>query len=150
MGGGFLANGEIYRGQDGAHPEVGHQSIHFRCSNPSAVQCECGLPDCLEALISGNGIRRIYGKPAEKLNREDWEEVAYNFGQGLRNMAALYTPEVIRVGGGVAVGGGEAFINAARKVMEEHLRLVPAPQVQLSHLGYDTALQGAIALALLK
>lgn len=150
MGGGFLANGEIYRGQDGAHPEVGHQSIHFRSSNPSAVQCECGLPDCLEALISGNGIRRIYGKPAEKLNREDWEEVAYNFGQGLRNMAALYAPEVIRVGGGVAVGGGEAFINAARKVMEEHLRLVPAPQVQLSHLGYDTALRGAIALALLK
>ena len=34
MGGGFLIDGKIYRGQDGAHPEVGHQSIHFRCSNP--------------------------------------------------------------------------------------------------------------------
>lgn len=148
MGGGFLMDGKIYRGQGGAHPEVGHQSIPFRCSNPSAVQCECGAPDCLEALVSGNGIRRIYSKSAENLNPEEWEEVAYNLGQGLRNMAALYTPDIIRIGGGVAVGGGETFIDNARKVMEEHLRLVPAPQVGLSGLGYDTALRGAIAIAL--
>src|SRR5512138_2045917 len=37
MGGGFLVDGKIYRGQGGAHPEVGHQSIHFRCSNPAAI-----------------------------------------------------------------------------------------------------------------
>jgi predicted NBD/HSP70 family sugar kinase len=150
MGGGFLVDGKIYRGRGGAHPEVGHQSIHFRCSNPSVVQCECGVPDCLEALVSGNGIRRIYGKPAEQLNSEEWEEVAYNLGQGLRNMAALYAPEVIRIGGGVAVGGGERFIGKARRVMEEHLKLVPAPRVELSQLGYDTALRGAIALAIAK
>jgi predicted NBD/HSP70 family sugar kinase len=150
MGGGFLIDGKVYRGQDGAHPEVGHQSIHFRSLDPSAVQCECGAPDCLEALISGNGIRRIYGKPAEELSPEEWEEVAYNLGQGLRNMAALYAPDLIRIGGGVAVGGGANFIQAAREVMEAHLRLVPAPRVELSHLGYDTALRGAIAMALLE
>lgn len=150
MGGGFLVDGKIYRGQDGAHPEVGHQSIHFRCSNPSAVRCECGVPDCLEAFVSGNGIRRIYGKPAEELIYEEWEEVAYNLGQGLRNMTALYAPDVIRIGGGVAVGGGESFISKARAVMKEHLRLVPAPRVELSQLGYDTALRGAIALAVAK
>lgn len=148
MGGGFLVDGKIYRGQDGAHPEVGHQSINFRCANPQAVQCECGAPDCLEALVSGNGIRRIYGKPAEELNSEEWEEVAYNLGQGLRNMAALYAPDLIRIGGGVAVGTGEKFIDAARNVMAERLKLVPAPRVELSHLGYDTALRGAIAMAL--
>jgi glucokinase len=148
MGGGFLIDGQIYRGQDGAHPEVGHQSIHFRCSNPAAVQCECGAPDCLEGLVSGNGIRRIYGKDAEKLSPEEWEEVAYNLGQGLRNMATFYAPDVIRIGGGVALGAGENFIRAAQDVMQEGLKLVPAPQVSLSHLGYDTALRGAIAMAL--
>ena len=147
MGGGFLVDGEIYRGQDGAHPEVGHQSINFRCTNPSAVQCECGAPDCLEALISGNGIRRVYGKPAEELGPQEWEEVAYNLGQGLRNIASLYAPDLIRIGGGVAVGGGEDFISKARAVMEEHLKLVPSSQVALSDLGYDTALRGAIAMA---
>jgi predicted NBD/HSP70 family sugar kinase len=148
MGGGLLVNGQIYRGQEGSHPEVGHQAVHFRSSNPSAVHCECGAPDCLEALVSGNGIRRIYGKPAEELRAQEWEEVAYNLGQGLRNMAALYAPDVISIGGGVAVGGGEEFIQAARTVMEAHLKLVPHPQVRLSQLGYDTALRGAIALAL--
>jgi len=148
MGGGFLIDGKIYRGQEGAHPELGHQSIHYRCSNPEAVQCECGAPDCLEALVSGNGIRRIYGKSAAELNPEEWEEVAYNLGQGLRNMATFYAPDVIHIGGGVALGGGENFIQAARGVMEQHLKLVPAPHVGLSHLGYDTALRGAIAMAL--
>jgi len=148
MGGGFLVDGKIYRGGDGAHPEVGHQSIHFRCSNPSAVQCECSATDCLEALVSGNGIQRVYGKAAEKLNAEEWDEVAYNLGQGLRNMAALYAPDLIRIGGGVAVGGGENFIRTAKGVMEDLLKLVPTPEVELSHLGYDTALRGAIAMAL--
>jgi glucokinase len=147
MGGGFLVDGQIYRGQDGTHPEVGHQSINFRSSNLRAVQCECGAPDCLEALVSGNGIRRIYGKPAEALTSQEWDEVAYNLGQGLRNMAVLYAPDLIRIGGGVAVGGGENFIHAAKIVMEEHLKLIPAPQVELSRLGYDTALRGAIAVA---
>lgn len=148
MGGGFLLDGRIYRGRDSVHPEVGHQSIPFRCSNPAAVQCECGAPDCLEALVSGNGIRRIYGKPAELLSQEEWQEVAYNLGQGLRNMATFYAPDVISIGGGVALGGGEDFIRTAAKVMEEHLKLVPAPLVTLSRLGYDTALRGAIALAM--
>jgi glucokinase len=148
MGGGFLVDGRIYRGQNGAHPEVGHQAIHFRCSNPSAVQCECGAPDCLEALVSGNGIRRIYGRSAETLSQEEWDEIAYNLGQGLRNMAAFYAPNIIRIGGGVALGGGEDFIHMAAEVMKSHLKLVPAPQVTLSHLGYDTALRGAIAMAM--
>ena len=148
MGGGFLIDGKIYRGQSGMHPEAAHQSVNFRCSNPRAVQCECGAPDCLEALVSGNGIRRIYGKPAETLNEAEWEEVAYNLGQGLRNLAILYAPEVICLGGGVALGGGERFVSQARQVMKDHLKLVPAPQVNISSLGYDTALMGTIALAI--
>ena len=148
MGGGFLIDGKIYRGQGGVHPEIAHQSVNFHCSNPGAVQCECGLSDCLEALVSGNGIRRIYGKPAEDLDAAEWEEVAYNLGQGLRNLAVIYAPEVICLGGGVALGGGEAFVSQARQVMEAHLKLVPAPQVNLSSLGYDTPLLGAIAIAI--
>lgn len=147
MGGGFLVNGRVERGANGAHPEIGHQSVPYRCANPAALHCECGAPDCLEALISGNGIRRIYGKPAEGLTPSEWSEVAYNFGLGLRNLAALYAPELIRVGGGVAVGGGDAFIAEAAQVMRDRLYLVPAPKVELSRLGYDTALIGAITIA---
>jgi len=147
MGGGYLVDGVIYRGMGGAHPEIGHQAINFRCMYPERVSCECGAPDCLEALISGNGIRRIYGKPAEQLDDREWAEVAYNLGQGLRNLAAIYLPDLIILGGGVAVGGGERLIAAARQVLAEHLRLTPAPDIRLSELGYDTALRGAITIA---
>ena len=32
MGGGYLVDGKIYRGMGGAHPEIGHQAINFRCA----------------------------------------------------------------------------------------------------------------------
>ena len=147
MGGGFLLDGRIYRGAGGAHPEAGHQAVPFRCMHPERVACECGAPDCLEALISGNAIRRIYGRPAEQLDDAEWEEVAYNLGLGLRNLAAIYAPELIVLGGGVAVGGGARLLDTASRVMRERLYLVPAPEVRLSGLGYDTALLGAVAVA---
>jgi predicted NBD/HSP70 family sugar kinase len=148
MGGGFLLHGKIYRGMGDGHPEIGHIAVPIHCSNPSAVQCECGVPDCLEAVVSGNAIRRIYGKPAELLSEEEWAEVSYHLGQGLRNVAALYHPDVIAIGGGVAIGRGEKLITAACQVMREHLRLVQPPTVRLSRLGYDTALLGAIQTAM--
>jgi predicted NBD/HSP70 family sugar kinase len=148
MGGGFLVDGKVFRGSKGGHPEIGHQSIHYHCSNEAAIHCECGVPDCLEALVSGNGIRRIYGVPAEKLGPDQWDEVAYNLGQGLRNLAAIYQPDEIRIGGGVAIGGGQAFIGKAAEVMQRHLQIVPAPLVALSRLGYETALLGAVAIAM--
>jgi glucokinase len=147
MGGGFLVDGRIYRGLGGAHPEVGHQAVPVRTARPERVACECGAPDCLEALVSGNGIRRLYGHPAEALTPDEWDEVAYHLGQGLRNLAAIYLPDVIVLGGGVAVGGGEPLLRAATGVMTDRLRIVPAPAVHLSRLGYDTALCGAVQIA---
>ena len=147
IGGGLMTGGQLYRGANGAHPEVAHQSIPYRCANPDGLQCECGVPDCLEALVSGNGIHRIYGCPAEELDAAQWDEVAYNLGQGLRNLAVILTPAVIVLGGGVAVGGGERLLCAAEQVMRAHLQLVPAPEVKLSSLGYDTALIGALVVA---
>jgi glucokinase len=148
MGGGLLIDGKVYRGTRGEHPEVGHQSIPYRCAHPERVRCECGVPDCLEALVSGNGIRRVYGKAPAQLDRAEWAEVAYNLGQGLRNLAAIYLPDVIVLGGGVAIGGGENLLGETRRVLAEHLRLVPVPEIRLSRLGRETALRGALVLAL--
>ena len=148
MGGGFVVQGEIYRGANGTHPEVGHQALPAEGSFARPVICACGSENCLEALVSGNGIHRLYGKPAAELDASEWLEVATNLGIGLRNMATLYAPDVIAIGGGVAIGGGESFIAEAARVMAEGLKLVPRPQVRLSRLGYTTSLQGAVALAL--
>jgi predicted NBD/HSP70 family sugar kinase len=148
VGGGFVVDGIIYRGANGEHPEVGHQCISAVGAG-KAVLCECGAEGCFEEFVSGSGIRRRYGKPPEKLAENEWSEVAKNLGQGLRNLAAVYTPDVIAIGGGVAISAGERLLRPAREVMAANLKIVPSPKVELSVLGYDTALVGSLALAAL-
>ncbi|HPO91302.1 MAG TPA: ROK family protein, partial [Victivallales bacterium] len=148
MGGGFILNGKIYRGSNGIHPEPGHISINYRCLKLDNLKCECGVTDCLEALISGNGIKRIYGKSPENLSEYEWEEVAYNLGQGLRNMVVLYAPDIISLGGGISYYRGERLLLPAQKYMLEHIKLVKPPILRISPFGYETALLGAINIAI--
>jgi predicted NBD/HSP70 family sugar kinase len=151
VGGGFIVDGSIYRGANDSHPEAGHQSISHRLlasgSMAKSIPCACGATDCLEAIVSGTAIRKHYQKPAEQLTPSEWDEVAYNLGQGLRNLSALYAPSIIALGGGVAVGGGTRLIDGARAVLERNLKIVPVPEITISSLGYDTALWGGLAMA---
>lgn len=147
VGGGFLINGQVYRGLGGAHPEVGHQAIAARCKYPERVLCGCGNSDCLEALVSGSGIERVYGKPAKELLQDEWDEVAFNLSQGLRNMVTILSPDLIVLGGGVTTGGGQFFLEKTYAHLRESLTLVPVPEIRVSDLGYDTALLGGAFIA---
>ena len=148
VGGGFIIDGAIYRGVNHSHPEAGHQAIPHQLPTPGTVSCACGAVDCLEAIVSGTAIRKHYGKPAEQLTPDEWDQVAYNLGQGLRNLSVLYAPATIAIGGGVAIGGGARLIQRASEVVLANLKLVPPPEIKLSSLGYDTALWGGLALSL--
>jgi len=148
LGGGFIVDGEIYRGSNGTHPEVGHQSIQYQLPIAGPIKCPCGAIDCLEAIVSGTAIKKIYSKPAETLTEDEWDQVAYNLGQGIRNMAVIYAPSLVILGGGMALGGGDRLISGVRKVLVDNMKIVNMPDVQFSKLGYDTALWGAYALAL--
>jgi predicted NBD/HSP70 family sugar kinase len=143
MGGGFIVDGRLYRGADGEHPEVAHQAV----GRLPDARCECGAAGCLEELVSGNGIRRRFGKPAERLTDAEWTEVGRDLGQGLRNLVAILAPDLIAIGGGVAIGAGEKLLGPARESAASSLKLLPLPRVEPSILGYDTALLGALALA---
>lgn len=104
-----------------------------------------------EQLFGGVGFRqwhrRLYGKRAEDLDTDEWKDVGANLGLGLRNLAVLYAPDVIGLGGGIVTGNGPRFLPVAEKTMRETMRLVPPPSIVSSALGYNTALLGAIALA---
>ena len=147
MGGGFIVDGEIYRGHNGSHPEVGHQTIPAKLPIEGPITCLCGAENCLEAIVCGSAIRKIYGKLAEQLSAEQWDEVALNLGQGLRNLAVIYAPGVIVLGGGMALGGGSRLLQGATKVVKQGLKIVSMPDIRVSDLGYDTALWGAFVLA---
>jgi predicted NBD/HSP70 family sugar kinase len=148
MGGGFVVDGELYRGADGAHPEIGHQAIAHTLPVSGTIACSCGGSDCVEAVVSGSAIRKHYGKPAEELSAAEWEQVGDNLGKALRNAATLYAPDQIVLGGGVCVGGGERLVQQIQDLLDRNLKLVPSPKVTLSALGYDTALWGGLAMAL--
>lgn len=148
LGGGFIIDGEIFRGSAGVHPEVGHQSVPIKLTKPVEIVCACGAPNCLEAVVSGTAIRKIYGKEARDLSGDEWAEVGYNLGQGLRNLAVIYAPDLIVLGGGAAIGGAEPLLAACRAVLEKEVRIIPAPEITISSLGYDSTLYGAITLAL--
>jgi predicted NBD/HSP70 family sugar kinase len=148
MGGGFVVDGELYRGFDHSHPEIAHQTIPYRRPIQGPIECACGALDCLEAVVCGTAIRKIYGKPATELVSHEWDQVAYNLGQGLRNAAMLYAPRAIVLGGGMALGGGERLLAGVRDVLAHSMKIVPQPTVTLSTLGYDTALWGGLALIL--
>jgi hypothetical protein len=47
IGGGMILDGRLYRGVDGAHPEIGHQVL-----DASGPQCYCGARGCWEILAS--------------------------------------------------------------------------------------------------
>jgi len=143
MGGGFVVDGQLFRGANGEHPEVAHQII----GGAADPRCECGANGCLEERVSGNGIRRRFGKPAEQLSNAEWALVGRDLGQVLRNLVTILAPDLIAIGGGVCIGGGENLLGPARETAASSLKLVAPPPIEPSALGYDTALQGALALA---
>src|ERR1035438_9386044 len=51
IGGGIILDGKLYRGVDGAHPEVGHQVI-----DPAGPACSCGFHGCWESLAARPSI----------------------------------------------------------------------------------------------
>jgi glucokinase len=148
MGGGLIVDGELYRGSKGVHQEVGHQTIPYKLPVAGPIDCLCGGSDCVEAIVSGTAIKKIYGKPAEELNSTEWEQVGHNLSQALRNASALYAPDRIVLGGGVCVGGGARLVRQIQDILDASLKIVPSPRVSLSSLGYDTALWGGLAMAL--
>lgn len=148
LGGSLVVDGQIYRGMNGEHPELGHHSVPYRSPAGRTVACACGSNGCLEALVSGSGIRRIYRKSPEELTKEEWEDVSWNLGQGLRNLAVIYLPDVIVLGGGVIFGARDTLLAPAIEVMRDHLKIVPHPKVIASDMGEHNVLAGAILLAL--
>lgn len=141
VGSGIIRDGEVVRGANGAHPELGHHVV-----DPSGPMCSCGCRGCLEALISGNSIRRNYGvSPEEADDPAIWGEVGRWLGVGLGNVAAAIVPEVIVIGGGVAKAG-ERLLGPARDYLNTSIRMVSVPRVVLAELGDLIGGIGALAI----
>ena len=156
IGGGIILSGKLYRGADGAHPELGHQVI-----DASGPLCYCRAHGCWESLASGpamtSWMREQPGAPeltaaqictlagqGDPLARRCVEREGYYLGLGLANLITLFTPDAIALGGGV-MKSSHLFLDRAKEVIREICTQVPAAktQITLASLGADTGLAGA-------
>lgn len=140
VGTGIIIDGRVHHGSHDT--EGGHQIVWT-----DGPPCPCGSRGCLEAVISGTGLRARFGRPAEELNDPAiWDEVAKYMAIGIANTAALLCPDIVVIGGGV-IARGEALFEPMRRYAAEFTRLVPVPTIVPAGLGQDSGIIGAIVLA---
>lgn len=161
IGGGIIIEGQLYRGVEGAHPEVGHQVI-----DPAGPQCTCGFHGCWESLAAGPAMvawlernapadyphrpgitaKRIceLALEGDALAQQAVETEAFYLGMGLANLINLFTPDAIVLSGSV-MRSASLFMDRIRALIRSGCRFVPAEKTELTlaSLGDDTNLIGA-------
>jgi glucokinase len=161
IGGGIMVDGRLYRGVDGAHPEIGHQVL-----DASGPPCSCGFRGCWESLAAGPAMAAWFDRHApagyfdrlgitakricelaqegDQLAEQAVEHEAYYLGLGLANLVSMFTPDAIVLGGSV-MKSAPLFMKRIREVIRGGCRFVPAEKTELmlASLGDDTNLIGA-------
>ncbi|NHN57498.1 MULTISPECIES: ROK family protein [Halorussus] len=171
IGAGVCVDGQVLAGWDGNAGEVGHMVVDPR----GRRTCGCGREGHWEAYCSGENIPEYAGLLAEDAGRLDTdlplddpdfsaadvferagddefadhvvEQVAHWNALGVTNIAQAYAPLVIYVGGAVALKNEALVVDPIRERLDD-LVFNNVPDVQLTNLGDDVVLKGAIASAL--
>jgi glucokinase len=169
IGVGIVLHGQLYRGVDDFHPEIGHQVI-----DATGPQCYCGAKGCWEVLARGAAMTEWMDAHASaeaagrKLGAKTWngnwsakticemataghplaraavDREAHYLGLGLANLVIIFCPEVIVLGGSV-MASLPLFIGGIREVIRRNCGLVPfeRTEIRLSSLGPQAAIVGA-------
>lgn len=174
VGGGWVLDGQPYRGEDGMAGEIGHLLVA-----PNGPQCACGRRGCVEALASGLAIARearerlaadtqtgarlraLVGDDLDAITAEVVSQAAAAGDElaslilldaatalsvGIANALSLVNPRKVVLGGGVAKSG-EPYWSTLRTVARQSTLPEIAVEIVPAALGDDAPLWGAIALA---
>ncbi|MGH9826932.1 MAG: ROK family protein, partial [Blastocatellia bacterium] len=160
----IIIDGKIYRGLDGAHPEIGHHVVE-----PSGPLCSCGAHGCWETLAAGPAmVSWVQSEAPDRfplsadLTAKEVCELATQgdawacravkrhsryLGIGLANVITFFVPDTIVLGGSM-MNSLPLFIDGIRGEIRERCCLVPATKVELkaASLGKDAALAGAASV----
>ena len=175
IGGGIVANGEIYHGANDSAGEVGHQILL-----PDGPLCGCGQHGCLEALCSGPAIARraqaaLADQPHTRILaladgqvnsvRSEHvlqaardgdalaialvEETAYYMGWGIANLVNILNPQIVLLGT-IAVAAGDLLLDPIRRTVRDMAMQRPLESVKImpAELGDSIGDLAAISLVL--
>lgn len=143
IGGGIVLNGELLDGSSGNAGHIGHVVVE-----PNGRRCSCGGRGCLEAEASGSAIEAITGRPASQPTFDVMQRTGRLVGRAVASVCNLLDLNLVVVAGGVALGFGAPFFNAAQKTLDDlcqldftrNARIVPA------RLADESPLVGAAAI----
>ncbi len=158
IGGAAVVHGQIYRGANGEHPELGHVWV----SGEGPV-CYCGVAGCLESIASGTAIA-LAGKAA---GFADTRAVFAAFASANpaavaiiqkalhAASAAAWTlchtllPQRLILGGGIMDDHYDLFAQAIHERLERATQFTPSGvSIARAALGNDAGIVGAASMAI--
>ncbi|XVH30452.1 ROK family protein [Haloferacaceae archaeon DSL9] len=170
VGAGVCVDGNVLAGWDGNAGEVGHMTL-----DPQGFMvCGCGKDGHWEAYCSGNNIpryaRELHAEDPvetslpienpdfsaidvfERAGEDDFadyviDQVNHWNAMGIANVIHAYAPLVVSLGGAVALNNKELVVDPLRERLDEMV-FTNIPQIQLTELGDDVVVKGAVASAL--
>lgn len=171
VGGGVVLNGKLFEGNRSAGAELGH-SVIVADGEP----CGCGNKGCLESYASASALIRdtkrameadknsamweigsldnVTGKTAFDYAEKDTlaKKVVDNYikmlGIGIVNMANIFRPEAVLLGGGVCAQG-DSLIKPLQAILDRDIyagAIGPQVKILTATLGNSAGLLGAAAL----
>lgn len=165
VGAGLVVNGEIYKGTHGFAGEFGHT----RFVGGEYNQCYCGQSDCLETYTNLHALERVARQKGFTVSTEgeawvniieaSWRgdkvaveavtEIGNRLGLALVNLVHLLDPEIIILGGSLAMAGHtltEAIFKTLRSHTMEAFR--DDLRLEISSMGQDACLAGCHAMVM--
>ena len=173
VGGGIVIDGKLFEGNRSAGAEIGHMVIER-----GGDRCTCGRHGCFEAYSSATAlIKRTKWAMEEDAGSLMWQsctsdtadgKTAFSYADtdvsakevvdwyikrlacGLVNLANIFRPEIIMLGGGVA-GQGERLSVPLQNLLNKELfggtQYAPV-KIAIASLGSDAGAFGAAALVM--
>ncbi len=161
VGGGFVWGNRVLRGVHGQGGEIGHITMQ-----PGGPLCGCGLDGCLEALATGPAMERMALASFKRemgtrelfalFQQEDPRasrivlQAASWVGIALASLVKCYDPEVVVLGGGVALNAGRGYIDEVMRSYQRYMENWIIPPIHLAKLGGEAGLLGAALTAALE
>lgn len=175
VGGGAMVDGHVLVGKDGNAVEVGHLTIDpdsdlmCGCGCPGHWETFCGggnIPRFARTILQndewrGSLLAELCGGVAEAVTTEYVfdaasrgdeaalrvvEEVGRINAVGVADIVNAYDPELITIGGSVALNNPELILKPIQHHVARHV-INRLPEIRITPLGEDIVLYGALALA---
>lgn len=174
IGGGIFVNNKLLLGKDGNAHEIGHMTIDFDgrllcgCGKKGHWEAYCSgnnIPNFVRWLAKNFDKSvveksKVYGRLQNLESREVFEaartgdqfslkaveEIGRLNAIGFSNLINLYDPELIIVGGAVALNNKEQILKPIMEHVEEYT-INRVPEIRFTKLGDEVGLYGTIAAA---